>query len=398
MKINLEKYSKLKIYKSAGKDCYYDKVSKELRVKTAEETVRMKFVEFLHEKMEVPYKAMEIDVSIADYDSEESGRIDIGVFAHDEEKFDIIMLAVKCLEKGVALTDEVFEEVCNYADIAEASFVALTNGEELEIYYYNEEIDKYEEVKELISYDELCSKLKLEKYPSEIQAYKKIAENFSSNEEAYRYLLEKTDTIGKETKEQYYPIILKLEDLLMNFSDEMNVVETNGYKICDLGTRYSSFGDDASENCIGNYRSFRVESKFGNTQIVSMGVFAFAKIVADLKIGAPLEKTYLTVVVDNFSKQHNSLQLQIDELISLVGKEVFFSDDGSRLEENGEFFNSEDVVEYVRDNDLNIEIENNKIILGKLRIEQEVTINDDSVQVLLANLVRYALLRAEIEG
>lgn len=162
MKIKLEKHSKLKTYKSVGEDCYYDKVSKELRIATDKELIRLEFVEFLHEKMGIPYEAMELDVSMADYDSEESGQIDIGVFAHDKEKFDIITLAVKCLEKGRALTDDVFEELCDYADVSEASFVAMTNGKELEVYYYDEKKDNYEEVEEIPSYDDICLQLELE--------------------------------------------------------------------------------------------------------------------------------------------------------------------------------------------------------------------------------------------
>lgn len=372
MKINLGKYSKLKTYKSSGKDCYYDKVSKELRIETEKERTRLGFVEFLHEKMGIPYEAMETDVSISDYDSEESGQIDIGIFAHDKDKFDIITLAVKCLKKGSPLTDEVFEEICNYADIAEAPFVAMTNGEELEIYYYNEKVDKYEDVEEIPSYDELCEQLELEKYPNKFKAYKKASDKFSSKEEAYRYFLEKTDTLGKDTAEKYYLLIIKLEDLLMNYSNELNIQEVDGYKIDDLGIRYSSFGDTDSENCVGNYRSFRVESKQFNTRIVSMGLFAFIKTAPNLKSNNLLEKTYLNIVVDNFRENYQSLQLPIDELVSFSSNEAVFIVSG--VDSKGE---------------------NKKDILGKLSLDKELTINDNSVQELLSNLVKYALLLAK---
>ena len=392
MKINLEKYSKLKIYKSAREDCYYDNVSKELRVKTSKESVRLGFAEFLHAKMGVPYEAMETDVAVSDYDSEESGEIDIGVFAHDDNNFDIIMLAVKCRAKGSILTDDVFEEICNYADIAEAPFVALTNGQEVEVYYYNEDKDKYEEVQEMPTYDELCLKLNLEKYPSEIKPYKKIADKFSTNEEAYQYLLEKTDTLGKDTDEKYYQVILTLEDLLMNSFEKMDLIETNEHKICDIGTRYGGFSDKNEGKCIGNYRSFRVESKSGNTQIISLGVFAFAKIIADLNIGKFLEKTYLTVIVDDSKKQYNYLQLPIDEFISFAEETAVFSDSGQIVKGKVPPFKNKELVETLRNSDLDIEIEANRIVLGKLNLNQELTINDSSVRKLVTNLVSYILL------
>ena len=45
-----------------GKDCYFDKVSKQLRIKTPEETVRQKLIIYLNQTLKIPLEAMEIEV------------------------------------------------------------------------------------------------------------------------------------------------------------------------------------------------------------------------------------------------------------------------------------------------------------------------------------------------
>lgn len=397
MKIDLEKYSKLKTYKSFEKDCYYDKVSKELRIRTPKEIVRLSFVEFLHDEIGIPYDAMELDVSISDYDSEENGYMDIGVFGRDEDKCDIIILVVGCRAKGKPLNDEVFEEVCNYADIAEAPFVALTNGEELELYYYDEEKDNYEQLEELLSYDGLCEKLSLDKYSS-FNPYQKIADKFSNKEKVYKYLLEKTDIIGEDTEKSSYPIIVFLEDLFMNHFNKMKTIEKKEFKVCDLGTRYASFGNFNEAICVGDYRFFKVENKLGNTQIVGMGLFAFKKIINNMDFNNLLEKTYLTIVVSDIRKQYNSLDLEIDKSSTVNNDEVVFFDNLELIKEKDSSFKREVVIEYLKNSDLKFEIENEKIIFGRIKITKELNINDSSVQGLLVNLINYALLLDKLKS
>ena len=59
MKIDLKKYDNFDIFVRDGKECFLDRTKHILRICTPEENIRQRMVEFLHDKMAIPYTAME---------------------------------------------------------------------------------------------------------------------------------------------------------------------------------------------------------------------------------------------------------------------------------------------------------------------------------------------------
>ena len=79
-------------------------------------------------------------------------------------------------------------------------------------------------------------------------------------------------------------------------------------------------------------------------------------------------------------------------LISFAEETAVFSDSGQIVKGKVPPFKNKKLVETLRNSDLDIEIEANRIVLGKLNLNQELTINDSSVRKLITNLVSYILL------
>ena len=118
--INYPEYP-FKIQKEAGKDCIFDPLRKTWVVLTPEEWVRQNFIQYLIQVKQYPASLIAIEKTIQL--GELKKRFDIVVY-----KNEAAWILIECKEANVPLTEKTLEQILQYQQVIEASYLVMTNG------------------------------------------------------------------------------------------------------------------------------------------------------------------------------------------------------------------------------------------------------------------------------
>ena len=118
--INYPEYP-FKIQKEAGKDCIFDPLRKTWVVLTPEEWVRQNFIQYLIQVRQYPASLIAIEKTIQL--GELKKRFDIIVY-----KNEAAWILIECKEANVPLTEKTLEQILQYQQVIEASYLVMTNG------------------------------------------------------------------------------------------------------------------------------------------------------------------------------------------------------------------------------------------------------------------------------
>jgi hypothetical protein len=118
--INYPEYP-FKIQKEAGKDCIFDPLRKTWVVLTPEEWVRQNFIQYLIQVKQYPASLIAIEKTIQL--GELKKRFDIVVY-----KNELPWILIECKEANVSLTEKTLEQILQYQQVIEASYLLMTNG------------------------------------------------------------------------------------------------------------------------------------------------------------------------------------------------------------------------------------------------------------------------------
>ena len=118
--INYPEYP-FKIQKEAGKDCIFDPLRKTWVVLTPEEWVRQNFIQYLIQVRQYPASLIAIEKTIQL--GELKKRFDIVVY-----KNEAAWILIECKEANVPLTEKTLEQILQYQQVIEASYLVMTNG------------------------------------------------------------------------------------------------------------------------------------------------------------------------------------------------------------------------------------------------------------------------------
>lgn len=108
-------------------------------------------------------------------------------------------------------------------------------------------------------------------------------------------------------------------------------------------------------------------------------------------------RTYLCVAIDNFNSHHNSLQLSIEDQVTLKDTQVNIWHDGKMTVGNLGAAKKGEVIQYIKENSEELII-NNRVFLGRLDNSQPLYINSKEVGNFLCRVMNYAILRDEYRG
>lgn len=389
MKINLNKYNKLKIYNKDGKQCYLDNLfySKKLRLKTPEEEVRQKIIRWLLDELNVPNNMIKVEESLSHYNKNELKRADICIY-YKSELGEEVLCVIECKRSEKILDDDVFTQCKFYAEKIKCPFFALTNGNEILLYKINnrENITEIVDLDTFPKYNEFCMIDNLRTKAIEPYKHNRVYNEYLSSFELQTILFNK-EYIGSKTSMVICPIVAKLIDIIYDDNERLEHLDIKYYKfISDIGIRYTSFGNSSGGSWDGFYRSFVIKDRYDNSQIISIGILVSNN-----------EHTYLNVAIDNFEKSHNSIQINLDKYLSLSNREVILSHDGSMTKGKNGAVKRDIVRNYIKDNS-DLIIRNNQILLCKFYDKNIYSINDKNLQSLLSNLICYALLRDDLRN
>lgn len=383
MKIDLKKYNDLNRFIRNGKVCIFDKTKQLLRIATPEEEIRQRVIELLYAEMLIPYKAMETEIPISYFVAGGRGRMDIVVYGLKEGQRCPAMV-VECKSANVPLTEDVYIQAKKYAEIIDIPILMVTNGLDMDILAWNYELNKYEAIEYLPTYDELCKPEELERISLVEIPYVRHTYEELFRDEIIDLEFEYAEYLGENCKRTLAPHIINLAECFRDVSRKVDNLQLKNYKfIEDGGIRYTSFGNAAGGSFVGFYRYFIIEDRNENTQIVSMAV-----------MGCKNGRTLLIVAIDDMDKHHNSLQLSIEHYSTTVDGRFLFWHDGTLTVGHRGKVKKQEVVDYVKQNS-SLKIFDEKIYLGEIDLRNLLYVDNCDMKELITNLIEYALIRDE---
>jgi len=361
-----------------NKECYLCLVSKQLRIKTPEETIRQKVLQYLCDDLLVPLEAMKVEVPMSRYIIGSRDRADIVIYAAD----DIPLAVIECKSPDVVIIENTFEQVDKYADALGCLIIGVTNGDRLFFKLLKQGEEYYRLINGTPTYKEMCESENLITIMPELQKKRPYSFDELHDDKIYNDAIDK-GYLSRNTPNAPH-ILNMISCLLLAIDEECENLNVNGYDfVKDLGIKITSFGNASGGSYAGDYRRFMFRDKSGNTLIISISIF-------------PTEREYTSfiVAIEDFDKQHNSLQMQLDKSLNLSGSTVKITHTGRIAIGNIGSAKSNDVIEFVRERNSSL-IKNGKVLLGELDSTKIFSINSLDFRAFLENVISYALIRDE---
>lgn len=381
------------IYMREGKKCYFDIFRKKLIEVTPEETVRQRIALMFHQILGVPKEMIKLEVPISYYQKGAKGRADIVIHAVDKTNNSVYPIAIiECKNESIFLTDRVLEQAKYYCDAIEGMYIAVTNGIELITAVYSEETNTYNSIDSLLSYSDMLNDNYVVATPQSQPLIR-----FSLNELRNHELLDNYNNsdywiYGLSSSDKVKELSINLYQCFMDTEHTLPSIKRKNFELIeDVGIRYMDYSNAGGGHYLGDYRAFLIKDRFGDSQIISMSLFG-----TDPGFRGENRKSYcsLVVAIDKFKVSHNSLQYNVDN-------SCCFLDNGDIIfEHSGVISNhkKKDVIEYVKKHSTDVSTQSDKIIIGKLRNNKLLYLDDNKVADLIYNLIEYALLREEMRN
>lgn len=380
-------------YERYGKTCFYDSYRKRLVIATAKEKVIQKVVKLLEEKIGVPKSMIEIETSLAEYNVDDKSKIDIIIkgYSEDDECFYPLVL-IGCLGEGGNINDDFFAKYKGYADSLNSKFVAVTNGKEIKLDIYED--NKYKSINEAISYEEMLKKDNLG-YDISACEFQLTSCHMSMDDLRNQdFLTEYNDEFGwffgADSKPELRSFAINFTEALLNEVRKLPYHKSAAFEIIeDLGVRYLDNTNAAGGHYAKDYRSFLLIDRHGEPQIVS---FTMSGTDPNFRKEGGRSFTSLVVAIDDFKRNHNSLQYNVDRFTDMEsdGRLIFIH--------NGQMsvIKKELTLTQVAEHGVDISVSKDGIEIGSVDCNKLFYLDDPEVAKLVYNLIEYALLREEL--
>ncbi len=378
-------------YKRENKDCYYDPYRKKLIEVTPEEIVRQKIAMLFETRYGVPNDMISLEAPMSHYVEGAVGRADIIIHTLDEEQICMYPLAIiECKKQDVFLTDKVVDQAIRYCDILAAKYFVITNGIDLEMAVFDESLNKYRFLDEILSYDKMVDSNYVIPEIEDTKFIRFSIEELKNQETIQEYNEQGSWIFGMGTNNVLRSFAVNFFQSLLDVEHRLPKVKRKTFELIeDIGQRYMDYGNAGGGHYIGDYRSFLVNDKNGEPQIVSISMFGTD---ADFRDEHRNSYTSLIVSVDRFKTSHNSLQYNVDRyaIVKPNGKIKFIH--------NGQIGNRKniDVINMVECLGDGVKVIDNKIDLGEINASKLIYLDDIEVAEFIYNLIEYALIREEV--
>ena len=370
IRINLDKYDNPTVYIHENEECYIDKVNNTIRIKNPEEYVRQKFIEFLHEKMQVPYCAIKTEVNVENSDK----RMDIVVYALKKSK-KIILLIIECKSFDKILNDDVYVQVVEYCQLSNHNLALVTNGRYLDLFEICE--DEY-----LRSFDEVPTYAMLldEKNLTHIKKgeyqrhpYEKL-HYMATYKDVYR-----KKVIGNDMPTELISPIINLYEALMDTSHKLPKVDIDEL-LLELDAGISEQTIELSAQVTSEYRTIYFKRN-GQLDVIYLTI-------------QKLDNTTLTVSRINNRSLHNSLELNLLRHASLEGDYLHITHDGTINVGLNRCTSKKSLLNYVKKHS-QLKFDKSRVLLAKLDVSHLLYMDNGDMVEFISNIIEYALIRDE---
>lgn len=369
-----------KKYRRKGVDCFLDSYREIFIQATPEEIVRQQILKFLEYDLKVPTSMIATEMILKKYNVNSNKRIDIVIHETKEDGYMYPMAVIECKSNDVHLTDTVYDQACEYADLIGANYVFITNGMDILGVHYNKVKEQYETLKEIPLYNDMIEniiEIDYEDYQIDRVKFESLS-NIGLLEE-----IDEFQMLGDDTPDKYKPFIFNIGECLLDTSKRMRTGNYGSFNLIqDYGIRYMSYGNASGGKYPGNYRTLIIEDSNGNNQMISFSILASVS-----------GKSVLVVAIDDFDKSHNSLQLDLNKFINIIEHKVSITHNGAIAIGNIGSGKRAELKEFIKSNNINILNEKDDIVLGTISNDKLLYMDNPEVEVFIANLVEYALVR-----
>ena len=129
--------------------------------------------------------------------------------------------------------------------------------------------------------------------------------------------------------------------------------------------------------------------------LISFCVIACLKCTDDPLYGNSTGKSVLTVSIDDFNKSHNSLQLNMNKFLNIINDTVTITHNASIAIGNIGSGKSSELKKFVKNKYPELLNDSDEIVLGKVKNNKLLYMDQIEIQKLIINLIKYALVRDE---
>ena len=377
-KNELERITLPAVQISEGKEYYLDPFRKRLILKTPEEVVRQKVLQYLLSCVKVPKELVQVEMLISKYEVESKRRADIIIEKFDEKLKLLSPLAVvECKAPDVMIGDDAVNQALDYADMLLAEYVFITNGETLIAAKFDATSNSYVDIQGIPLYEDMLSG-KADKLQREEIKKRFLFDELEDNKEFYRGY-----EFNPNTPIHFLPFITNLWECFLDVTHKMPTGKYTIFNLVeDYGIRFLSCGNAAGGAYQGAYRSFIVRYK-NTTKFMNLAFFDYGT------------STILTVSVDQDNhKPHNSLQYSIDANLRNIANKYRFVHSGRIAVGNVGSGKASELKDHLAKT-YPVILNDGEIDLGTLRNERLLYMDDPEVVKFVENLLSYALLRDE---
>ena len=337
-------------------------------VKTKEEVVRQKVLDFLINEKGIDKVNIELEVNVPYILGEQQrGRADIVIYDENREP----CIVIECKEHGIPNIDNAaVNQAKKYATKLKAKYIWVTNGDA--DLFFEKQKSAWKEVQTI---EQLGT---ISPFPMSVnRPFKPIGEYLEllSKEQANEVVLELSEEHNKEKLDfilAIHQLIFKTDFKLPFSSQGVRILEDRGISYLKFGTKGGDFS--------GFYRVLLVATE-GRVETVAVATQQYPHGDALLCVGFIKE-----------SRHHHALQLQLEDCDKTKdGWEIWH--DRSMFQTSLETV-SEAVIESGREDLINNEYDKPWVYLGDLPKRNNVTWTNS--KKMLANLIHYALIRTEL--
>ena len=377
-KDELNKMNLPAVHISEGKEYYLDPIRNQLIIKTPEEVVRQKVLQYLLSCANVPKDMIQVEMLLSKYKIESKRRADIIVEKFNEQaKLFSPLAVIECKAPDIMIGDDAINQALDYADMLLAEYVFITNGETLIALKYDAASNRYVDIQGIPSYEDMLSG-KVDEFQC-----KEIKKRFQFDELEKNKNFYSGYEFNPNTSVHFLPFITNLWECFLDVTHKMPVKKYTIFNLVeDYGIRFLSCGNAAGGAYQGAYRSFVVQYK-NTTKFMNLSFFDYGT------------STILTVSVDQDNhKPHNSLQYSIDSNLRSIANKYRFVHSGRIAVGNIGSGKASELKEHIAKT-YPVILKNGEIDLGTLRNVKLLYMDDQDVVAFVENLLSYALLRDE---
>lgn len=392
MELSISKYHPTETFSRNGIDCVLCKIRNRLIKKTPEELIRQAFIEYLVIEKEIPLTKIEIEFPLSRVKKGDKKRADILVYGDDDNEK--VILVVECKKGEWGLIDRDVEQAKYYNSVLKASCIVITNGN----YHLTYKIfdNQYKQINVIPTFSALLKEHSLKKHIVHNSPYERKSLEELYLKETHELFID-WGHIGVDTKQEFYPFVANLVDLIFDKNSKFENLNFNGISILkDLGTVYDSFGNAAGGNWNGEYKKFLIRNKNGDHQTIGIGIFGSAKYENHPRFKNSKGYSYLVVSVDDYEKSHNSLQLNIDNNVKLINDVYYVNHNGKLTSGHKGSIRFDVVKNYLKKKAPHLVVAGDTIQLGVFPYKRLHTHTDMYSINFISNLIEYAILRDEI--